>query len=510
MTWTKNIFRNVFYNWSGFLVNLVIAFVMSPFIVHSLGNTYYGIWVIMMQLTGYLGILELGVSSSVVKYVAEYQGTGKTDKLNETVSAALSIYAIAGLVSIAISLIIAGFFPYLFNLAEASVTTTRVVVLVTGATVAQGFLFNTYYGILMGIQRYDVFNKIGVIFALIRNILIVVFLLLGYGIIALAVIQLVISIASNMVVVYYCKKHVPTLRITWFENAGSAYRMIFSYSSQSFFIRVSQKIVYQTDSFIIGYFVSLSAVTFYSIPGTLIEYMRRLVIAMTEIFVPVTSSLDAMGEHDRIRRLLILGTRVSLVIGMPICIVFIFMGERFITLWMGEEYAANGINVLIILTIAQIFSLSHITSREILFGLAKLRICAYAYGAEAVANITLSLILVRHIGIEGVALGTAIPHIIVVLLVFPVFISEAIGIKVKYYLKEAFLPPVAPSVIFAGGCYLLDRYWSSGSLFTYFVSIVFLLPLFLIPAWFTCLGIEERSNCRYAIGKVFAGLRSTY
>lgn len=508
MSRSKKVVKNVIYNWSGFVVNLVIAFFMSPFIVHGLGNTYYGIWVIMMQLTGYLGILELGVNSSIVKYVAEYQGSGKTDELNQTVSAAISIYAIVGLVSFAISCIIAVIFPYMFELTEASIISTRAVVLITGVTVAQGFIFNTFYGILMGIQRYDVFNKIGVIFALVRNFLIIVFLMSGHGIVALAVIHLVTSIASNVVVVYYCKKQIPVLKITWFKNAGSTYRMIFNYSSQSFFIRVSQKIVFQTDSFIIGYFVSLSAVTFYSIPGTLIEYMRRLVIAMTEIFVPVTSELDSKGEYDRIRRLLILGTRISLVIGMPICIVYIFMGERFITLWMGEEYAKNGINVLIILTIAQIFSLSHITSREILFGMAKLRICAYAYGAEAGANIILSLILVRLLGIEGVAIGTAIPHIVVVLFVFPVLISKAIGIRVRSYLNDAFLPAVLPSIIFAGGCYVSDRYWPAGHLYTYFLTIALLLPLFLVPAWFTCLELEERMRCRYAIRKAYAGLRS--
>ena len=135
-----------------------------------------------------------------------------------------------------------------------------------------------------------------------------------------------------------------------------------------------------------------------------------------------------------------MGTRISLVIGMPICIIYIVMGERFILLWMGEVYAKNGINVLILLTIAQIFSLSHITSREILFSLAKLRICAYAYGAEAVANMSLSLILVQFFGIEGVAIGTAIPHIAIVLFVFPVLISKVIGIEVRDYLKEAFLP----------------------------------------------------------------------
>ena len=509
MNWYKKIFRNILYNWAGFLLNLLIAFFMSPFIVHSLGNTYYGVWVIMMQLTGFLGILELGVRSSIVKYVAEYHGSGDTEKLNQAVSAAISIYTIVGLISLAISCIITIVFPLIFNLADASIFVTRVIIIITGVTVAQEFIFNTFYGILMGIQRYDIHNKVGMLFTLIRTFFIILFLMMGQGIVALAVIHLVISIASNMTIVYCCKKQLPVLKISWFKNTGSAYRMIFKYSSESFFIRVSQKLVYQTDSFIIGIFMNLSAVTFYSIPGTLIEYMRRLVIAMTEIFVPVASELGAKNDLKRMRRLLIYGTRISLSVGLPICIVFLIMGEQFISLWMGVDYAQAGTNVLIILTITQIFSLTHLTSREILYGLAKQRICIYCYGAEAIANIILSVILVRSYGIEGVAMGTAIPHIAVVLFAFPVIISNIIGINVWDYIKEAFLPPIVPSIVFAGGCLMAARFWIAETLFTYFLSIMILLPLFLIPAWFTCLGREERFKCRYAMKKAFVGTKNS-
>ena len=235
------------------------------------------------------GNYELGVHSSVVKYTAEYRGSEKTDEFNQTVSAAIGIYSAVGFISLTISCVIAAFFPHIFSLADDLVPNGRAAVIITGITVAQSFVFNTFYGILMGLQRYDVFNKIGVIFAFFKNIMIVVFLTIGHDIIALALIHLITSLSSNLIVVYYCKKLVPVLKINLFTIPRSMYRIIFSYSSQSFFIRVSQKIVFQTDSFIIGFFVNLSAVTFFSIPGTLIEYMRRLVIAMTEIFVPVTS-----------------------------------------------------------------------------------------------------------------------------------------------------------------------------------------------------------------------------
>ncbi|MEQ8205984.1 MAG: hypothetical protein RIA65_07405, partial [Woeseia sp.] len=68
----KRVAKNVFSNWANLAVNIVISFFLAPFIVKSLGNTWYGIWVIMMQFTGYLYLLDFGVRESVIRYVSKF------------------------------------------------------------------------------------------------------------------------------------------------------------------------------------------------------------------------------------------------------------------------------------------------------------------------------------------------------------------------------------------------------------------------------------------------------
>ncbi len=305
-----------------------------------------------------------------------------------------------------------------------------------------------------------------------------------------------INLSSNLAAYYYCKKQLPYLKITWFGKSDGAYRIVLGYGMQSFFVTISQKVIYQTDSFVIGGFIGASAVTFYSIPLTMIEYMRRLVIAMTEVFVPFASELGARGEFAKIKELLIRGTRTSILVGLPICIVYLIMGERFIALWMGSEYAKAGSGALFILVIAQIFSITHLTTREILFGLSLQRINAYCYGIEAIANLGLSIILVRQFGIEGVALGTAIPHIIIVLFVFPAVITRKLDLSMREYLKRGMAPTLVPGLSFAAGCYILNAYHPAASLVVFFAEVVLLLPLFAVPAWFTCLETAEKTMIR--------------
>ncbi|MHA2032159.1 MAG: hypothetical protein ACW99Q_22540, partial [Candidatus Kariarchaeaceae archaeon] len=60
-------------NWCGTFFSYVLAFVATPIIVHSFGNEKYGIWSIAMSLTGYYGMINVGMTTTIIKYFAEYK-----------------------------------------------------------------------------------------------------------------------------------------------------------------------------------------------------------------------------------------------------------------------------------------------------------------------------------------------------------------------------------------------------------------------------------------------------
>jgi hypothetical protein len=43
--------RNVLANWGGYIFAAGVNFVLSPFVVHSLGDNAYGIWVLRKRST---------------------------------------------------------------------------------------------------------------------------------------------------------------------------------------------------------------------------------------------------------------------------------------------------------------------------------------------------------------------------------------------------------------------------------------------------------------------------
>src|SRR4051794_39070442 len=92
----KTILRNILSTWAGYVVTLLVGFVLAPIIVHRLGSTRYGVWTLVVSLTGYFGILDLGLRQSVGRFVARYMALQDEENVNRTISNAIAMLGAAG------------------------------------------------------------------------------------------------------------------------------------------------------------------------------------------------------------------------------------------------------------------------------------------------------------------------------------------------------------------------------------------------------------------------------
>ena len=71
--------RGVAISWLGRVCGLAVTFFVTPILVHGLGEATYGLWSIVMALTGYYGLVDLGIGKASTKYIAEFDA--KKDEL---------------------------------------------------------------------------------------------------------------------------------------------------------------------------------------------------------------------------------------------------------------------------------------------------------------------------------------------------------------------------------------------------------------------------------------------
>ena len=484
--------KNVSSSWAGLLANILLSFFLAPFVVRHLGDVYYGIWALLHQFTGYLWLFDFGVRESVIKYVAQYHAADERENLVHTVQAALTIYTAIGAAALLAAGGMALALPYFFNIPEAAIPAARVTMIVTGATVAQGFVFNVFIGVLMGLQRYYLVTRMSVVFAVIRSALVVAVLSAGYGVIAFALVQLAVSLAMSVRVYRLATIHLPYLSLRFAKPRREDVDRIVGYGKYVLVTNIGEKVVYAADSLVIGVFLPIASLTYYAVAGNLVSYLKSFIATMAVALNPRSSALQAAGDVDNLRKLFMTSAKAAVLVGLPVCVGFVVLGERFVTIWMGPAFGPIAGSVLAALGFAHMAGLPYFAITGVLYGLGKHRITATARIFEGVANVVLSVILVQKWGLIGVAVGTLIPQVIVAIAILPAVIPRLMSIGLVEYYVSTYAKPLAASVPFWLVCYFIDRTVQPAHLVSFMASVGAGLPFYALPCWLIALSSDER------------------
>jgi O-antigen/teichoic acid export membrane protein len=230
-------------------------------------------------------------------------------------------------------------------------------------------------------------------------------------------------------------------------------------------------------------------------------YARQIVAAMTTTFGPLASTYEAKGSERDLRKLLVNGTRAALVVSLPVELALFLRGESFISLWMGLQYAHPSGTVLRILLISLIVCTGSAASGGIVYGMEKHKRVAKWAIVEAVANLALSIFLVRRIGMYGVAWGTTIPSLVVEVVYWPPYVCHLVGMQIRSYVWHTWLRTGLAALPYTAACYGVERFWPAHNLAIFFLQIILILPLFPLT-----LAIVFKSELRPILLKRFPKL----
>ena len=490
----NTILKNVTASWVGLVANIALSFVIAPVTVNALGSVYYGIWTLLMQFTGYLWLADFGVRESVVKYVAQYHASEQKDELVRTVRTALSLYTLVAFVAMLGVIGITVALPYAFNIPSETVRSARIAAFLTGSTIAQSFVFNVFVGIVMALQLSYRLAPVGLIFAFVRTGLIYALLTNGHGIVTLAVVQAVMSLAFSLFVYRLCRSALPYLSVRLIVPRREDVAKLYNYGKYVLMSNVGEKIIFSADSLVIAAFQPVSALTFYAIGGSLVEFLRSFIATMGALVNPVASTLEARKDMTKLADVVVAGSKASVIIGLPVCIGFVVLGERFISLWMGPEYGPQAAPVLSVLAIGFAAGLPFSTISATLYGLGQHHHVAYCRVAEGVVNLSISVVLVQMMGPVGVAIGTAVPQFFSAVLYLPTVLPRLMPFDLRTYYTWTYLRPAIAAVPFAAACWAIERILQPSNLFIFLLTGAASLVFYAVPCWALALTTPERAR----------------
>jgi O-antigen/teichoic acid export membrane protein len=445
-------------NYVRFFGNGVVAFLLTPLQVSVLHKEGYGLWVTVFALTGYFGLIDQSLRPSLVRYVSKERAANDNNALSRTLSSALLLYSLAGLVVMVGTVVVAQGFPQWMHLKPHQVADARATILLAGVSLAIGFPFGVFGATLSGLQRYDVANGLYMVVLLINAVWTAIALHMGAGLVEMAWIALATTLLGHVMSLIAVRRMLPEARFARRYIDRAHLRRIASYSSYAFIAAIAASLAFKTDALVITAFLGTALVTPFAIASGLVDNARTLVTSATWVLTPTASELDTLGEKAKLHTMLVHATKVSVLICWPALFALMLFGGNLITTWMKEPYP-DAARVLVILAIPTLFALPQSAAASMLFGVSRHRGVVLLALLNAALNLGLSILWVKSLKLDGVALGTAVPLFVIGGVATAIYAVRALGMPFHRYAWEGFMKPGLCSFAFLVPAFVIQSIW---------------------------------------------------
>ncbi|NOX54130.1 MAG: lipopolysaccharide biosynthesis protein [Planctomycetes bacterium] len=447
---------NLLATWGDYATGALICLILMPFVLHTLGDTTYGLWLFINSIAGYSGLLNLGFGETISRYVAAHHARNETHRMNQVVNVIGAVYLAMGAVAIAAALGLAWAAPWLGDWSGASLVEIRWVFVILGINTAVGIVGSVFGGVLVGIQRFDLERGMIFVSGVARFYLTIFLLSQRHALLTLALIFLTVTTIENVGYVYFAFRKVPGLSFGRRYLSWPVLKECFSFSGFAFLHNVSQRVIWATDNIVIGFVLGAEAIVPYFIAARLCEFISKPVTCVGMVMMPRAGELHAHEKTRMLQSLLTKGLGFAFLLMMGFFIGAGFFGKAVIETWVGAGYDESHLLLLVLLG-ARIVSTPMEVVRAVMFGMARVRVPALLYALEALANLGLTLVLIRPFGLMGVAWGTAVPLIAVELGLLLPYALKQLGCEPRRLLREAIAPQLLPLAALLAYSVLVSR-----------------------------------------------------
>jgi O-antigen/teichoic acid export membrane protein len=425
-------------NWSAHVVNVVVMLFLSPFVVHTLGKMEYGIWSLLTILTGYMGILDLGVRASTGRHVILYLGKGDHEKVDHTIRTSLGFFSLTGGVVLAVGLLVGWLFPSAFSSIPGEYYGLVMILLpVMALNVWFSAVAAVFSSVIIAHERFDIMRAIDVGVLAIRAAGTLLALKLGYGLWGLTIVVVASNVAGLIANRVMARRIYAGLKAWPLMLAKGRVRELMTYGVAACVSNISTKIIGVTDQVVVGAAISVPSVTVYAVGATLVSYSVNFMGQIGQTFFPSLQKAVARGEMGSVRWLYLRQVRLAMILGILLNIGFIVFAEPFIRLWMfdANKFPATSVEqaatVMMILAASKLLLLPEGGAVGLLAATGRVNVPAAITLVEAAVNLGLSLafVLVMKWGLAGVAAGTFFARLLVRTFVMPACACRAVGLR---------------------------------------------------------------------------------
>ena len=403
----KKAIINIFFSLLLELITAISGFIVPRMIISNYGSITNGLINSVSSFIGYISILQLGVGSVIKASLYKPLAKKEYDRVNVIVKTASNFFKKIGFITIIYVIILMFVFP-LFISKQFDFFYTSLLIIIIGVSTIFTYLFGiTYHMLIEADQKSYIFSIIQIITVILNTAIIVILINLNFSILFVKGISAIVYILRPIILNLYVRKKYKI------NNKVCSDEKVISQRWDGFAQGLAYYIHSKTDIFVLSIFSSLENVSIYSIYALVTNGLNMVLSSIDKAVRSVFGSIIAKNENAHLRNIFdaynLVYQIICTILFSTACITIF----SFISIYIGNKNDIDYINYtfgLIILSAEYVYCL-RMPYNSIIFAAGKFKETKKSAFVEALLNIFISVILVYHFGLVGIALGTLIAMI---------------------------------------------------------------------------------------------------
>ncbi len=396
----------------------LVLLVAMPKLVSFLGETSFGLFSLAWVVIGYLAFLDIGVNRAATKFVSEHLAEADHESVlgivRTAIVANLALGLAGGLVVILAS-------PYLvhslFKVSPNLESQARLTFYAVGLAVPVLLVQGAFRAILSSYQRFGWINVVNGVTTAAQWGAAAVLAWKGYSV-ALVVLSTVLArILATAAYGIVLIRLLPGLRLLGIRELHGLAKLVRFGSWVTVSQLVSPLLVY-LDRVLIGSFLSLAAVTMYTVPTEVMTRLRVIPSSLVTTLYPAFSQRGVEGQEAQLERLYEGSVRYLVLLLVPPILFLVVLGSDLFGLWMGTRFAQQTTAVVQILAVGVLANALAYVPYSLLQAVGRPDLTGKFHLAEFAFYLVFCTVLIPRWGIAGAAITSSARFVLDSVLLF--------------------------------------------------------------------------------------------
>lgn len=484
------------------IIKILSSLIYTPVMLRLLGQSEYGLYQLVHSVVAYLGLLSLGFTASYVRFYSRFKAANKNDEIPRLNGMFMTVFVGIAIIALVCGSIMTLNIRAIFNdgLTKTEYGTAKILMIIMVINLALTFPNSVFTCIISAHESFFFQRLLTVLSNLMNPFLSLPLLLLGYGSIGMVVVTTAITLVQMAANIWYTLFKLKE-RFVFHNFQFSLFKEIWRFTFFIFLNQIIDQINWSVDRFLLGRLINTTAVAIYGLGAQINSLFLTLSSSISSVFVPKVNKLVA--EKDDNHQLSLLFNRIGRIQFIMLTLVmtgFIFFGRPFMRFWGGAGYEDSYYVALWLIVPATVPLIQNL-GIEIQRAKNKHQARSIVYLGIAIANIFLSIPLIKLFGPVGAAIGTAIALTAGNIIFMNWYYAKRIGLEIVLFWKQIFsmAPAFIVPTIFG---IIIMKFVAINSIMTMLVYVILYTAIFFFSMW--CLGMNdsEKDLIRVILGKL--------